>query len=56
MCNYFCIIFQLYFFYINFFFERETTKCVIEVLNDIPDEQHEDFLEKVLDELTRKNR
>lgn len=33
----------------------ETTKCVIEVLNDIPGEKHDDFLEKVLDELTRKN-
>lgn len=35
---------------------RETTKCVIEAISDIPSDRHEDFLEKCLDDLSRKNR
>lgn len=41
---------------IAYILNRETTKCVIEAISDIPSDRHEDFLEKCLDDLSRKNR
>jgi hypothetical protein len=36
--------------------KRETTKYIVETLHETKTENHEDYLEKLIDELTKRNR
>lgn len=33
----------------------DLTKCIVEILNEVEEEKHEDFLERVLDDLAKRN-
>lgn len=38
------------------FFSSDLTKCIVEILGNVDEDKHEDFLERILDDLGKRNR